>query len=357
MHGALFGKKLWSFLCLALFLGGCASEARVGAREPTKSAESAPAGHPQQAYGGGQPGYPGSGADFAPAQAAPQPGMAPSMDAPSEPQSFPSSAPKGGSRAQPAPPPPAPPAKAAPSGGRAQAATAESAPRTSSPAPEPKPQSRPGLGTEFGEARASRTHEVSFVRDAGRPFAVAALNYNDRRGVDALAANQAKKETNRSVSSANGAVTISIRGADGNPLEAVHVGERTFVVGSAGQRYSIVLENHTSHRFEALGTVDGLDVINGKPGTFDNRGYILMPFATLEIEGFRTSTAAVAAFRFAAVADSYAAQTGTARNVGVIGLAFFLERGDTLITENELRMRDSASPFPADPRFAQPPRR
>ena len=346
MHGALFGKKLWSFLCLALFLGGCASEAKVGAgAAAAKNPQAAPAGHsPQQAYGGSQPGYPGDGADLAPAQAAPQPGMAPPRDA-----------------SAPAPPPPAP-AKAAPSGGagRAQAVTAESAPRspsTTTPAAEPKPQSRPGLGTEFGEARASRTHEVSFVRDAGRPFAVAALNYNDRRGVDALAANQAKKETNRSVSSANGAVTISIRGTDGNPLEAVRVGERTFVVGQAGQRYSIVLENHTAHRFEALGTVDGLDVINGKPGTFDNRGYILMPFATLEIEGFRTSTAAVAAFRFAAVADSYAAQTGTARNVGVIGLAFFMEQGDTLITENELRTRDSASPFPADPRFAQPPRR
>jgi hypothetical protein len=98
-------------------------------------------------------------------------------------------------------------------------------------------------------------------------------------------------------------------------------------------------------------------VINGKPGTFDNRGYVLLPFATLEIEGFRTSTSAVAAFRFAAVADSYAAQTGNARNVGVIGLAFFTEKGDSFIPENETRLRDTASPFPADPRFAQPPRR
>jgi len=353
MHGVLFGKKLWSVLCLALFLGGCRFVKQTGARAPDTAAKSeaapAQAGYPQAApQGYAQPGF-SAGADRA------------AMDAPA----FPS---QPGMAPSPAPPPPpspssiSPPAKSAPSGGSSgagRAAAAEAAPRSPSasttPAAEPKPQSRPGLGTEFGEARASRTHEVSFVRDAGRPFAVAALNYNDRRGVDALA-NRAK-DSARSVSSANGAVTISIRGADGNPLEAVHVGERTFVVGQAGQRYSIVLENHTSHRFEALGTVDGLDVINGKPGTFDNRGYILMPFATLEIEGFRTSTAAVAAFRFAAVADSYAAQTGSARNVGVIGLAFFMERGDSFISENELRTRDSASPFPADPRFAQPPRR
>jgi hypothetical protein len=216
---------------------------------------------------------------------------------------------------------------------------------------------RPGLGTEFGEARVSRVHDVSFVREAGRPFAVASLNYNDRRGVDALASVAARRDSARSVSTGGGAVTISVRDANGDPLEAVHVGERTFVVGQAGQRYSIVLENHTSHRFEAVGTVDGLDVINGKPGTFDNRGYVLMPFATLQIEGFRTSTSAVAAFRFAAVADSYAAQTGNARNVGVIGIAFFTEKGDTFVPESETRLRDTASPFPADPRFAQPPQR
>ena len=219
----------------------------------------------------------------------------------------------------------------------------------------PAPEQRPGLGTEFGEARTSRVHDVSFVREAGRPFAVATLNYNDRRGVDALASVAARRDSARSVATGGGAVTISIRDASGDPLEAVHVGDRMFVVGQAGQRYSIVLQNHTSHRFEAVGTVDGLDVINGKPGTFDNRGYVLMPFATLEIEGFRTSTSAVAAFRFASVADSYAAQTGSARNVGVIGIAFFGEKGDSFVPESETRLRDTASPFPADPRFAQPP--
>ena len=104
-------------------------------------------------------------------------------------------------------------------------------------------------------------------------------------------------------------------------------------------------------------TVDGLDVINGKPGTTESRGYVLLPFATLEIEGFRQSTSAVAAFRFASVSESYAAQTGSARNVGVIGIALFGERGDSFVSQSELRLRDTASPFPADPRFAQPPRR
>ena len=304
MNGSLIGKKLWIFVCLVLFVAGCSGGAQRG--EPKAPSDTAFADGPRQA--GSAPG------GFEEANAAP---------------AQPSSSFSGAD---------------------------SSSPRKSAPA-EPRPESRPGLGTEFGEARTSRVHDVTFSRGSSRPFAVAALNYNDRRGVDALASVEARRDSGRSVATGGGAVTISIRDANGDALEAVHVGERTFVVGQAGQRYSIVLENHTGHRFEAVGTVDGLDVINGKPGNFDNRGYVLMPFATLEIEGFRTSTSNVAAFRFASVADSYAAQTGSARNVGVIGIAFFTERGDSFVPEADTRLRDTASPFPGDPRFSQPPRR
>ena len=315
-------SKLWLFVSLVLFLAGCGGGSLGGKSSPsTPAAESS-------GYGGA---YPQSQADYAPGGVSVQSEGAAKSAAP-------------------------PPGASAPRSSTAAGASADSSSRRFEPSTL-APVERPGLGTEFGEARTSRVHDVSFVREAGRPFAVAALNYNDRRGVDALAANASRRDSARSVATGGGAVTISIRDSGGEPLEAVHVGDRTFVVGQAGQRYTIVLHNHTSHRFEALGTVDGLDVINGKPGTFDNRGYVLMPFATLEIEGFRTSTSAVAAFRFASVADSYAAQTGSARNVGVIGIAFFGEKGDSFVPESETRLRDSASPFPADPRFAQPPRR
>ena len=305
----MLGKKLWIFVCLVVFLAGCGGGSDFGgAKSPQSGRVAGPANESSSDH-----------AKSAPAPATPQ----------AQPGAF------GGASAD------------------------SSAPRSSSrpSEPAPAPESRPGLGTEFGEARTSRVHDVAFVRDSGRPFAVAALNYNDRKGVDALASVAARRDSARSVSTGGGAVTISIRDANGDPLEAVHVGDRTFVVGQAGQRYSITLQNHTSHRFEAVGTVDGLDVINGKAGTFENRGYVLLPFATLEVEGFRTSTAQVAAFRFAAVVDSYAAQTGNARNVGVIGIAFFTERGDSFVPENETRLRDTASPFPADPRFAPPPPR
>ena len=321
MGNAKVSKKLWLFVSLVLLLSGCTGAANVGG----KSAPNAPNAPEAQSSG-----YPQSNGDASGGLNVQAESAAKSAAAP----------------------PPASAPRSSTAGASADSSTSSRRFEPSTPAP----AERPGLGTEFGEARTSRVHDVSFVREAGRPFAVATLNYNDRRGVDALAANASRRDSSRSVATGGGAVTISIRDSGGEPLEAVHVGDRTFVVGQAGQRYSIVLQNHTSHRFEALGTVDGLDVINGKPGTFDSRGYVLMPFATLEIEGFRTSTSAVAAFRFASVADSYAAQTGSARNVGVIGIAFFGEKGDSFVPESETRLRDSASPFPADPRFAQPPR-
>jgi hypothetical protein len=225
---------------------------------------------------------------------------------------------------------------------------------------------RPGLGTEWGETRVSRVHDVSFVRaDADRPFAIATLHYDDRAGIQALSQYHSGQEPAfRELPAGGGAITVSVRDEWGGPLDGFHVGDRNYVVGQSGQRYVLSLVNHTGHRFELVATVDGLDVINGQPGALDHRGYVLNPYATLDIEGFRQSHDAVAAFRFAAVHDSYAEQTGNARNVGVIGLAFFAERGDSFDAptprpnNGELYLRDTANPFPStDPRFARPPMR
>ena len=219
---------------------------------------------------------------------------------------------------------------------------------------------RPGLGTGWGETRVSHVHEVSFDRESSTPFAVGMLHYNDRAGVQALASYHQAVAGGfmHDVPEAGGAITVSIVGENGAPLDALKVGDRTFVIGHDGERYSIVMTNHTNHRFESVATVDGLDVVNGRPASLDNRGYILAPFARVEIDGFRQSQAAVAAFRFSRVSESYAAQTSGDRNVGVIGVAFFSERGDSFTpwTLDELRTRDTANPFPVDLRFAQPPR-
>ena len=102
---------------------------------------------------------------------------------------------------------------------------------------------------------------------------------------------------------------------------------RTYVMGTIGSRYSIVLTNPTYQRVEAVVSVDGLDAMDGQPANYAvKRGYILPPFGNATIDGFRTSFDQVATFRFSSVADSYAGRLGQARDVGVIGVAFFPER-------------------------------
>lgn len=102
---------------------------------------------------------------------------------------------------------------------------------------------------------------------------------------------------------------------------------RKYVMGREGDRYSLRVRNNTRRRIEVLASVDGLDVIDGQKADFvRKRGYVLGPWQSYEIEGFRLNMSNVAAFRFSSVADSYAAARGDARNVGVIGVAIFPEK-------------------------------
>ena len=75
------------------------------------------------------------------------------------------------------------------------------------------------------------------------------------------------------------------------------MGDRWFIVGEEGRRYSIELRNRTEFRLEAVLSVDGLDVIDGAAGRSGKRGYVIDPHRDLVVEGFRQSLGAVAAFR------------------------------------------------------------
>ena len=119
------------------------------------------------------------------------------------------------------------------------------------------------------------------------------------------------------------------------------------VEGHRGQRYAIEIGNHGRRRIEAVATVDGLDVRDGGAGSLVKRGYVIRPGGSYRIDGFRRSEWAVAAFRFGSVDESYAAQTGTDSNVGVIGVAFFAERDARGDRWDEAARRSAADPFPA----------
>src|SRR6185295_10645653 len=106
-----------------------------------------------------------------------------------------------------------------------------------------------------------------------------------------------------------------------------HDGER-HVAGEPGREYEIRLRNQGGGRVLAVTSVDGVNVITGKTASTLSSGYVLDPWNTVEIDGWRKSMDEVAAFYFTALPDSYAARTGRPDNVGVIGVALFREKPD-----------------------------
>lgn len=223
---------------------------------------------------------------------------------------------------------------------------------------QPKPTDRPGLGTQWGETRSSSITTVAFQRaEPTNPFGMASLFYNDEQGARAAASISGFRRTSGGMNPvAGGSLLVGLRDESGAFLNGFVAGEKSFVVGEAGRRYSIVIRNRTPNRVECVVSVDGLDVIDGKSGAFNKRGYLVQPHGELEIDGFRQTTEAVAAFRFGSVRGSYAGQkTGDTRNVGVIGFAFFHERGTNPFpfTQDEAQRRQDANPFPGQ--FATPP--
>ncbi len=217
---------------------------------------------------------------------------------------------------------------------------------------------RPGLGTSWGETHDSAVTHTAFERaDPFGPTATGAFYYNDRQGAEAMAGQAGYRRLGAATFQLPGLdVSVTIRDASGEPLPAVSTASRCYAVGEAGARYTVQLQNHTDLRLEVVASVDGLDVIDGRTASHSKRGYLLRPGATLSIDGWRQSDEQVAAFRFGSVRGSYAARTGSDRNVGVIGVALFHERGATVRgpwTDEELRKRQSADPFPG--RYATPP--
>jgi hypothetical protein len=101
---------------------------------------------------------------------------------------------------------------------------------------------------------------------------------------------------------------------------------RTYVLGALGRRYFIRVRNDSGRRVEVVASVDGRDVVDGRPAEWGKRGYLVEAYGTITIDGYRLNEDEVAAFRFSSVPRSYAALEGDARDVGVIGVAVFRER-------------------------------
>ncbi|OLC69412.1 MAG: hypothetical protein AUH79_01385 [Betaproteobacteria bacterium 13_1_40CM_4_64_4] len=92
-----------------------------------------------------------------------------------------------------------------------------------------------------------------------------------------------------------------------------HQGRR-YVVGKPGNEYAIGVRNGSSGRVLAVMSVDGVNVISGDTASPQQSGYVLAPYESADIAGWRKSLARTAAFYFTALPDSYAARTGRPDN-------------------------------------------
>jgi hypothetical protein len=120
-----------------------------------------------------------------------------------------------------------------------------------------------------------------------------------------------------------------------------------WVAGRPGARYSIVIQNRRGERLLAVTAVDGINVISGETGAWGQSGYVFSPGESYEIAGWRKSNAEIAAFNFTAAGNSYAERTGRPANVGIIGVALFLERPARALEYAEDSAARAAPPSPS----------
>ncbi|MBP6345603.1 MAG: hypothetical protein ACTJHL_07450 [Neisseriaceae bacterium] len=199
------------------------------------------------------------------------------------------------------------------------------------------------LGTQWGEGVASNVTQVSLRRVSQRPLALQEIQY---------AASVPQGRALKELSLAEGRIGMAVLDGQGRKMTLIESANKIGLAGKKGERYQLYYQNHSNKTYAILATVDGLDVMNGQPGSFNSGGYVLPPYGRLTIEGFRKSNSEVAAFRFTTLNNAYVANTpaGDVGNAGLIGTAVF-----ELYDPAAKAQPPKGSAFPAENGYAPAP--
>lgn len=214
-----------------------------------------------------------------------------------------------------------------------------------------KIEDRPGLGTMAGQERYSRLERARLIRKSNAPDVVDSFHYNDETGAKAMAGILGGNTVKRGglFDAAGERLKVGLV-RYGHACPHYEAAGRRIVIGDAGSHYEVRLENRTKKRLEIVLSVDGLNVLTGKSASPSQRGFVLEPKQSYDVDGFRKDSNTVRSFQFGSVAASHATAKGGAGNVGVIGLAVFEE--DEARAKAELQreqfVRDNANAFPVN---------
>lgn len=235
---------------------------------------------------------------------------------------------------------------------RGISATAQSKSFTAQRAAAPQsPRADERLGTQWGDTITSAVTEVDLRRKSSTPLDENSLRYADKayRG-----------QPVQSIALLAGKISLSVIDDRRDPLPLYRDNGQYYLQGQNGQAYRLQYHNHSDNTYEIVASVDGLDVLTGKAASRTQGGYVLNPQDTLIIAGFRRDMKSVASFIFSKPGDAYAANTpaGSIGNTGIIGTVVYELQVPPRAVEKRREPQPINQPdaFPADSRFAPPPR-
>jgi hypothetical protein len=122
-------------------------------------------------------------------------------------------------------------------------------------------------------------------------------------------------------------VSVQIDGRPARLHPAPDGSLRYYLEARSGSRYAVALANRTGERVGVVLTVDGLNAISGERDAGRGRMYVLDPWQSTSVQGWRSSLQEVRQFTFVDERRSYAARSGKANEkMGWIEVAVYRER-------------------------------
>lgn len=115
---------------------------------------------------------------------------------------------------------------------------------------------------------------------------------------------------------------------NGKPIKQYSHQGKTYIEAKIGTEYSVKIRNSSYRRKLVVVTVDGLNVISGKPQEQNTvgEGYVVGAYDSLTVNGFRKDMSSVGAFKFCQAGKSYCNEQGLKGNNGVIGVRIYDEK-------------------------------